>query len=215
VKKVLLLLFGCGLLALAVLLVPTGLLIAFLQPETFQATARIKVDPTPAERAAVPERTANSPYWIPTEIEVIQSKGNLFQVIINLNLNKKWAEKFKEPGELRTDITYALLKRQLKIRPARNTSLIEIVAYSDDRMDAAQIANEVAKVYLESKSPKGLGKAVDTVPPVQVIDKAEPPFRPINRIPSTLAVYGSVSLLLALAGIVFLVMARKSATRQP
>jgi capsular polysaccharide biosynthesis protein len=35
----------------------------------------------------------------------------------------------------------------IELRPARNTSLIDITVYSDDRMEAAKIANAVAEVF--------------------------------------------------------------------
>jgi capsular exopolysaccharide synthesis family protein len=52
--------------------------------------------------------------------------------------------------------TFALLKRQVDVQQAHNTSLIEVRAYSEDKQEAADIANEVVKVYkqrrLEQKS---------------------------------------------------------------
>jgi uncharacterized protein involved in exopolysaccharide biosynthesis len=93
----------------------------------------------PAENAGV----AFDPYWLQTQFEVLQSKAILYRVITNLNLNKKW--------EKRLPIRYRVLKNQLEVRQWRSTSLIEIRFSSADRHEAAAVANEIARVYVETK----------------------------------------------------------------
>src|SRR5206468_5273036 len=87
----------------------------------------------------------------------IQSKSILYQVITNLNLNKVWAQKLKEEGELRTEVTFALLKSKIDVRQARNTSLIEIKVFSDDKNEAAVIANQIATVYKDHRRDQRTG----------------------------------------------------------
>jgi hypothetical protein len=91
------------------------------------------------------------PYWIQTQFETIQSKSILHQVITNLNLNKIWGEKLKFERDLRTDESYALLKRMVDVRQSRMTSLIEIRVYSEDKFEAAKLANKIAEVYRDSR----------------------------------------------------------------
>src|SRR5205814_528864 len=91
------------------------------------------------------------PYWVQDQFETLQSKSILYQVITNKNLNKKWAEKFKEEGELRTEQTYRILRGKLDVSQTRNTSVLEIRVLSEDKDEAAELANEIAKVYRDSR----------------------------------------------------------------
>jgi len=142
-------------LAVFLLVTITTTVVTYIQPKTYASTVRMKVERDAPDVELLGTRQyggAYDPYWITTEFETIQSKSILYQVITNLNLNKKWAEKFGEENDLRTDITYQFLKRSVDVQQARNTSLIEISAYSDDPQEAAVIANEIADVYKKSRT---------------------------------------------------------------
>src|SRR5262245_13039510 len=95
------------------LLAITTTLVTFISPPTAPATAR--------SRPAVHDRTA-----IASEVEIMRSKSVLYVVATNLQLARKWAEKYKEGGELSMDITYRLLSRQVMIQPSKTSHLIEI-----------------------------------------------------------------------------------------
>ncbi len=138
-------------LAVFLLVALTTTLVTFILPEKFSSRVKIKVEKDTPDVAGLQESRGYSPmfdpYWVQDQFETMQSKVILHQVITNLNLNKRWAEKFKEPGELRTDLTYMLLKQQIDVRQFRNTSFLEISALSEDKIEAADLANEIAKVY--------------------------------------------------------------------
>jgi succinoglycan biosynthesis transport protein ExoP len=142
-------------LAVFLLVAITTTLVTFILPESFASTVRIKVEKDGSDVAGLGQEGFGGggfdPYWIQDQFETIQSKMILYQVITNLNLNKKWAEKYKEEGEFHTDQTYALLKNRVDVRQSRGTSLIEIRALSEDKSEAAVIANEVAEVYKNSR----------------------------------------------------------------
>jgi polysaccharide biosynthesis transport protein len=141
-------------IAVFLLVTITTTVVTFLLPKSYASTVRMKVEKDAPDVEGLGGRQYASgydPYWVQTEFETIQSKSILHQVITNLNLNKKWAEKHKEEGELRTDLTYLLLKSIVDVRQARNTSLIEVSAFSEDKDEAAVIANEIASVYRDSR----------------------------------------------------------------
>jgi len=69
-----------------------------------------------------------------------------------LNLTRRWAEKFEKPELLRIDVAYSRLKKQVNVRQARGTSLIEMNVESGDPIEAAAIANEIADVYLSYRT---------------------------------------------------------------
>jgi len=142
-------------LAVFLLVTITTTIVTFIQPRTYASTVRMKIERDAPDVELLGNRQYGGgydPYWMQTEFETIQSKSILYQVITNLNLNKKWAEKFGEENDLRTDNTYQFLKRSVDVQQARNTSLIEISAYSDDPQEAAVIANEIADVYKKSRT---------------------------------------------------------------
>ncbi|HYV29503.1 MAG TPA: Wzz/FepE/Etk N-terminal domain-containing protein, partial [Candidatus Binatia bacterium] len=141
-------------LAVFLLVAITTALVTFILPPTYASFVRISVqkDATdiPGLQGSGPVYAGFDPYWVQTEFEKIQSKSILYQVINKLDLNRKWGEKFKEP-ELRTDITYKLLKKAVDVTQSRNTTLIEIKVFSDDATEASDIANKIAEVYRESR----------------------------------------------------------------
>jgi polysaccharide biosynthesis transport protein len=146
-------------LAVFLLVSLTATLVTFILPESYSSMVRIKVekDAPDVEGIEFPSRGGGGfdPYWVQDQFETIQSKAILYTVITNLNLNRKWAEKFKQEGELRTEQTFTLLKNQIDVRQFRNTSLIEIRAFSEDPNEAARMANEIAKVYRDYRLQLG------------------------------------------------------------
>ena len=128
----------------------TGTAITFVMPEMYASTARIKVErddlnPTPFSGTNVP--SYYDPYFIQTTFEVIQSELVLSNVISDLNLNVEWGKKFFAGATLKTSDTLEILKRRLSLAPVRGTKLIAITVYSDDKNEAARIANTIAKFY--------------------------------------------------------------------
>src|SRR6266542_4114130 len=99
-----------GLLLMCAGLAMTSLALAmlWLAPEVFVATARVFVpSPPPApDHGTTSTRTAGGAGWDSTELERIQAKLVLYQVITNLDLQRKCAEQFKEEGPLPMDRAY-------------------------------------------------------------------------------------------------------------
>lgn len=138
-------------LAVFLLVVITATLVTFLLPERFSSFARIKVE---RDSTDVPGISSSQnyggnydPYFIQTELEVIPSEVILDEVIEVMHLNDVWGKKYYNGQKLKTTESRQFLKRQLDLRPSRNTSLIEIRVYSDDKKEAADIANTVAEIY--------------------------------------------------------------------
>src|SRR5882762_8924578 len=147
-------------LAVFLLVAITTTLVTFILPESFASTVRMKVEKDVGDVAGIgADRYAGGfdPYWLQTEFETIQSKSILNQVITNANmmLHKKWAEKL-HVDELPLDLTYSMLKHQIDVRQSRNTSLIEIRVISDDKNEAANIANEIATIYKKTRTSQRL-----------------------------------------------------------
>jgi polysaccharide biosynthesis transport protein len=132
----------------------TTIAVTFILPKTYASLVRMKVEKDTPDTGFLTGERPNygfDPYWIQTEFEKIQSKMILYPVISNLNLNRRWAEKFKEGSDLRPDITYEILKRKIDVSQSRNTALIQIQTYSDDPNEAAEISNAIAEEYKRNR----------------------------------------------------------------
>jgi polysaccharide biosynthesis transport protein len=138
-------------LAVFLLVLLTTTAVTFILPETYMSTARIEVNKdTPDIGSILQPQTpmAYDPYFIQTEFEKIRSTRVLHKVIQELNLQNVWAKRFGT-DTLKIGEAYKILQGQIDLRQSRNTSLIEIRAYSDDKNEAAEIANAIAKEYTE------------------------------------------------------------------
>lgn len=141
-------------LAVVLLVVLTGLFYTLTMPKIYMANARISVredmlDIPVFERQYL---TSYNPFFLKTQYEIIQSRPILYQVIQNLDLQQKWAAKYgAEGGVLRREDAYMILSKSVRVNQYRDTSLIDIQVYSEDREEAARIANEIANVYREQR----------------------------------------------------------------
>ena len=120
-----------------------------LQPKTFMASVRIKVEP---ERPTVPvfeqsNLPSYDPYFLQTQNEIIQSQKILHPVIERLKLVQRWAERGESLPVASMDLAFRRLKGQIAVRRYRDTSLIEIAVYDSDPKLAAEIANQVAETF--------------------------------------------------------------------
>jgi uncharacterized protein involved in exopolysaccharide biosynthesis/beta-lactamase regulating signal transducer with metallopeptidase domain len=141
---------GLALLGIGLLLIILGVCLA-VGPTTYQSTARIRVERDQMDGAALANDRGSpsyDPYFIQTEFEVIESEPILSKVIEDLDLNKEWSKKYANGERLKTPETIALLRARIDLRPVRNTSLIEIRAFSEKPDEAARLANAIAQAYL-------------------------------------------------------------------
>ena len=127
--------------------------ITFILPESYKATARIKIEREtwPVDHGAPSQGSSYSPaydpYFIQTEFEVLQSELILAPVIDRLKLDERWAKRYTGGTKLTPAQARLILRTHLEFRPVRNTSLIEITAWSERPGEAADIANAIAEEF--------------------------------------------------------------------
>jgi capsular polysaccharide biosynthesis protein len=198
--------FLAGFMAGFLLLFGPSALITLILPESFVSTTRLRITRNAA--GAWPAAQAPGifgdydPYFIQTEFEVIQSRLVLDKVIENLGLSQEWSKRYARGEPLQHAETLALLKGFLAIHPVRNTTIIEISVFGEKAEEAATIANEIARVYMESRY-ETMGSATSGARPVEVviIDHAMPGLRPVRpNKPLNLAIGALAGLLLGTAG---------------
>jgi len=139
-------------IAVFLLVAITATVVTFILPESYASTARIRIEQNGGDIRLMSETGYGGgydPYFIQTEFEVIQDQVVLGKVIDALDLNNQWGKKYQGGEPLKTSETMDFLKRRLSLNPVRNTKLIEITVYSDDKAEAARIANAIAQAYYD------------------------------------------------------------------
>jgi len=129
--------------------------VTFLLPASYASTARIKIENDNPDIPGVgitPTYGGYDAYYIQTEFEIMQSELVLGRLISKLNLNEEWGKKYNGNTPLKTDETMQLLKGRMRLSPERNTKLIDITIYSEDRDDAARLANGIAEAYRDYRT---------------------------------------------------------------
>ena len=191
--------------------------LTFLLPESYSSTARIKIERDASDiqtLTGAPTPFAYDPYLIQTEFEVIQSELILGKVVNEQHLQEKWGKIYANGDRITRSEAIGLLKRKMSLHPVRNTILIEIQVFSENRDEAADLANEIARVYAKYRNEapgsatsgsRPLGAAaIDTAFPkrvqVVIIDSATPGIRPVRpNKPLNLAIGALAGLLLGTA----------------
>ena len=125
--------------------------VTFILPESYASTARIRVEKDVTDIPGMSTPSASlmgyDPYFIQTTFEIMQSEMVLSNVIAQLKLNTKWGEKYFNGETLKTTETMEILKGRMLLAPVKNTELISITVYSDDKQEAADLANAIADAY--------------------------------------------------------------------
>jgi len=138
-------------LAVFLLVVITATLVTFILPESYSSTTRIKVEGNQADVSFSGDPRLGGgnydPYFIQTEFETIRSERVLSNVVAHLDLKKDWGNKYNGGQELKMPEAISILKGHMGLNPVRNTKFIEITMYSENRDEAARLANEVATAY--------------------------------------------------------------------
>lgn len=133
----------------------TATVVTFILPESYSSTARIEVNPDVSDISGIAGGMGSyanapyDPYFIQTEFEKMQSEKVLGRVIELLDLNNAWGKKYNGGVPLKTEDTMQMLKQHMSLSPERNTKLVDITVYSEDKDDAARVANGIAQAYLD------------------------------------------------------------------
>lgn len=149
-------------LAVFLLVVITTAVITQFQPESYSSIARMKVEkdtPLTSLLTGGPMERVFDQYFLQTEFQVIRSPKILNQVIRDLKLAQLYSQKEKLSAEIPIQDAYELLSREVDINQFRNTAIIEITAFNEDRELAARIANKIADVYRKYRAENRSGRS--------------------------------------------------------
>ena len=148
-----------------------AVLITMLIPNTYMASARFII-PLVAEQAV--ESSAPNTYRLPspdsiqTEVQGLRSLDFLKKAGNNLDLPKRWGQKFNNGTALSDDRTAALLQQIIEVESVPRSAIVVLRCYSDSATEAAEIANALVNTY-SSLQPDVR---------IKIIEHAAAPMRP-------------------------------------
>jgi capsular polysaccharide biosynthesis protein len=141
--------FFCGLAALIIglLLGARGIDLLF-SPIKYKATVLIKIEPdvvtddSGSHSSVVPY----DPYFMETELKIIESEKVLSNVVQALNLDEAWGKHYSH-GTLSMNEAIQLLRWRMEIMTPQDTRLVQISVWDEDPAQAAQMANSIVRAY--------------------------------------------------------------------
>jgi beta-lactamase regulating signal transducer with metallopeptidase domain len=143
---------GVALLGIGLLLITLGVA-TLLAPTNYKSAARVRLGDSPSANLSMNEngRSREDPFYLQTEFQVIESEIVLKPAIEKLNLNVEWGKKYGDGAPLKTSESIQLLKARMDLHAIPNTRLVDIGVYSEDREEAARLANAIAETYREHR----------------------------------------------------------------
>ena len=139
-------------LAVAILVVLTGTVYTLMLPNIYASSVRISVSEDVPEinpfAGSQNYYTSYNPYFLRTQFEILQSKPILYEVVNRLNLQQEWG---RDGEKLPREVAYKILANSINVFQQRDTTLIVISVKRDNPDEAADIANELAEVYRDSR----------------------------------------------------------------
>ena len=178
----------------------TTTVVSFLLPKTYMSMSRISLEKGTSDIAPLngmqSGETAFDPYFIQTELEVIQSQEILGKVVAKCNLTNE--PKLWRGNELTEIQARKILERAIDIRQFRNTSIIELRVYERDKILARDIAQALAEVYQDYRTDAQKKR-------VEIIDDADLPVQAVRpNIPLNITLGVIVGLILGV-GLAFFI----------
>lgn len=143
-------------LAVALLTIVTGTFYTVMMPKKYTAATQIEtrddeVDVDPFQNRQT-QRLGYNPFFLMTQEKIMLSRPVLTKVMHNLNLQRVWGAKLNEnKAPLDAVETLKMLTRAIRVRQDRDTTLMQISVTTEDPKQSAEIANELASVYKESR----------------------------------------------------------------
>jgi capsular polysaccharide biosynthesis protein len=141
---------------------------------------------------------------------MMTSEAVLGPAIEELKLDVNWGKKYYAGRVLTISETADMLRNRIILQPVKNSMVMSITAISDDRVEASEIANAVAKSYQAFRQKAGPGPAAAAVVNVPIVQMATPStteFRP-NK-PRNIVMGGFTGIMLAtlIGGLTALIVA--------
>jgi chain length determinant protein EpsF len=146
-----------AMLALFVLVVATGFGISVVLPKQYSAVAEVLVDAKardPVYGNLNQNAEQQSPGYLATQVDIIMSERLALQVVDTLHLDQdearraQWQKDGAGRGSFKQYVA-AWLQKRLEVKPVRESSVLAIQFTAPDPVQAADIANGFARIYVD------------------------------------------------------------------
>jgi capsular exopolysaccharide synthesis family protein len=130
-----------------------AIVVTFLMKPAYSSTTSIEINPdlvsdVPTINGGGGSMAPYDPYFMETELKTIQGQAVLSQVVNDLSLDQLWGKKINPDGQpLKMTDAIDYLRRMISLDADRNTKLIDITVFNEDKNLAANIANDIATAY--------------------------------------------------------------------
>ena len=144
-------------LAVALMTIVTGTFYTVMMPKKYTAITQIEVrdeqlDVDPFSGRSTAGSSGYNPFFLMTQEKIMTSRPILTKVMHNMNLQRVWGAQLNEDkSPLAPEETLRMLQRALFVEQDRDTTLMNIGVTTEDAKQSAEIANEVANVYQQSR----------------------------------------------------------------
>jgi len=139
-------------LAVFLLVVTVVTAVTFALTPRYSSTVRMLVMKDQYDLEVVRQsREDNDIVFFNTQIALLKSREILEAVVKQLKLNDVYAKRERVP-ELTVEVAFDILNGSVEAVPDRNTQLVSLTVLDSDKTLAADIANQIAKVYKEYRS---------------------------------------------------------------
>ena len=142
-------------LTVFVLTVGTAVVLTFLAPKQYTATATLVVDQTRPDPVSAAAYQGNpSPAFMATQVDILKSDRIAQRVLSNLRLaddpktREEWMRSAKGAGTLESWLVEEL-QFKLDVKPSRESNVISVGYKSSDPVKAAKMANAFVQAYMD------------------------------------------------------------------
>lgn len=138
-----------------VLCVVVVMLVTFLLPKQYTATASVVADSRPDPITAMVMPSSFGLAFVATQVDVIKSDRVLYRVMRNLKLTEnasirqQWQDETGGQGSIEVWLA-DLFKKRLDISPSRESNVIDVSYTAPDPRFAAGLANAVVQAYIDT-----------------------------------------------------------------
>ena len=161
-------------IAVALLVIITGIIITYSMPRVYTASAVIHVqEESPDVAVFSPEMSRFDPLFLRTQFELIQSRPIIEEMVRRRGLDTKLAQAygFEHMGPRILDQAVRIMSNRMRVQQYRDTNLIEIQVHLSEPqgqapLEAAEAANmiyEVYREYVERTSRQSTEQALDAL----------------------------------------------------
>lgn len=139
---------------LALIVIGTAAGVTAILPKWYLSTTQVRVEKPDGGMQLFQNQSSSyyDPVFLQDQFKIMQAPKILYPVIERLDLNRRIGTMLDSLEPLPVDITTNyLVRKMLKLESPRNSSLININVYAQNPQLAADIANEIARVYSEDR----------------------------------------------------------------